>query len=144
MEERYGSITGDELYRRLATGQSIVLLDVRAETEFARRHVPGSTLMPLQDLETRLAEVPNSGTPIAVICEFGLRSESACRLLAEHGFSPLFNVERGLKAWPGPVGGGLDGNGHHAHGIIPSSFLVECFDLLPKGRGDWFPSLSYE
>ena len=133
MEERYGSITGDELYRRLATGQSIVLLDVRAEAEFARRHIPGSTLLPLQDLESRLAEVPNSGTPIAVICEFGLRSEAACRLLAEHGFSPLFNVQSGLKAWPGPVSGGMEGNGHHQHGIVPSSFLVECFDLLPKG-----------
>jgi rhodanese-related sulfurtransferase len=130
---RFGSLTGDELYRRLATGESLVLLDVRTQPEFARQHVPGSLLIPLYSLESRLAEVPNGGVPIAVICEEGQRSLSACRLLAEHGFSPLYSLAGGLQAWPGPLKAGMDGNGHHCMGLVPSSFLVDNFDLLPRG-----------
>ena len=68
-----------------------------------------------------------------MICEHGLRSSSACRLLAEHGYGPLYNLDRGLEDWPGPIKTGPGQNGHHELGIAPSSFLVESFDLLPKG-----------
>ena len=131
--ERFESIAGDELYRNLALGRPVVLLDVRTSKEFSEAHIPGALLIPLQDLESRIEEVPNSGTPIAVVCEHGLRSVSACRLLAEHGLGPLLNLSGGLRTWPGPVAKGLEGNGHHPHGITPSSFLVDNFDLLPNG-----------
>ena len=77
--QRFETIDGDDLYRRLALGTSIVVLDVRAPSEFESGHIPGSMLIPLQELEDRVREVPNSGTPIAVVCEHGLRSVSACR-----------------------------------------------------------------
>ncbi|HKQ60649.1 MAG TPA: rhodanese-like domain-containing protein [Candidatus Polarisedimenticolaceae bacterium] len=131
-QERFEPISGDELYRRLATGESLVVLDVRTENEYAEGHIPGSLLIPLQDLEARVTDVPNSGTPIAVVCEHGVRSVSACRFLAESGFEALFNLSGGLVHWPGPVARGLE-NGLHRHGIRPSSWLVENFDLLPKG-----------
>jgi rhodanese-related sulfurtransferase len=132
-QDRHDPIQGDELYKKLAMGESVVVLDVRTETEFAARHIPGSKLIPLHELESRLSEVPNSGVPVAVVCEHGLRSGSACRVLAEHGFGPLLNVLGGLDAWPGPVKLGQASNGSHPHGIAPSSFLVENFELLPKG-----------
>jgi rhodanese-related sulfurtransferase len=132
-KERYETIGGEELYRRLALGKSILVLDVRTSREFEDGHIPGSTLIPLQELEERVREVPNSGMPIAVVAEHGLRSASACKFLAEHGMGPLFNLSDGLGGWPGPVTSGKATNGNHPHGIIPSSFLVENFGLLPKG-----------
>ena len=132
-EERFQDIEGDELYRQLALGGSMVMIDVRTDTEFEEQHIPGSMLIPLHELENRVREVPNSGTPIAMICEHGLRSASACRLLAEYGFVPLLNLKGGLRSWPGPVAGSHQKNGRHRHGIAPSSFLVENFPLLPKG-----------
>jgi rhodanese-related sulfurtransferase len=131
--DRFHAISGAELYRRLAMGESVVVLDVRTETEFALRHIPGALLIPLHSLEPRLSEVPNSGVPIAVVCEEGKRSVSACRFLAEHGFGPLYTLEDGLRDWPGPFRAGLAGNGHHVLGLAPSSFLVENFALLPRG-----------
>jgi rhodanese-related sulfurtransferase len=130
--QRYTPINGEELYRRLATGEAVVVLDVRTETEFQDRHIPGSTLVPLHELEGRLNELPNSNTPIAVVCQHGQRSDAACRFLAEHGFAPLMNLQGGLEAWPGPLtSGGRNGHGHH--GIAPSSFLLDHFNLLPRG-----------
>ncbi len=130
--QRFQTIDGEELYRRLATGESVVVLDVRTETEFQDRHIPGSTLVPLHELEGRLNELPNGGTPIALVCRHGQRGAAACRFLAEHGFTPLMNLEGGIEAWPGPLTAGSL-NGDHQHGIAPSSFLLESFDLLPRG-----------
>ncbi len=132
-ERRFGSIEGEELYRKLATGESFIVLDVRTETEFESKHIPGSILIPLHELVTRWQQLPNNGTPVAVVCEHGLRSASACRLLAEYGLESLFDVAGGLEAWPGPTTGGLDGNGAHVHPIAPERFLVESFSFLPKG-----------
>jgi len=130
---RFESIDGDELYRRLALGQPVVLLDVRTATEFESKHIPGSLLVPLQELERRANEVPNSGMPIAVISEWGLRGGSACRLLTEHGFGPLLALDGGLEAWPGPTVSGMKTKVRHLHGITPSAYLIEHFGLLRKG-----------
>ena len=132
-ERRYETIQGDDLYRMLAMGKPVVLLDVRTESEFARGHIPGSLLIPLQQLESRIREVPINGVSIAVICEHGIRSHSACRFLAEHGVRSLFNLAGGLDDWPGPVKTGVPEGTCHVHAIAPSPFLVENFDLLPKG-----------
>ncbi len=131
--DRFERIDGETLYRMLATGEPVALLDVRTATEFGAQHIPGSVLVPLHELEVRLPEVPNGGVPLAVVCEKGLRSAAACRLLAEHGYEQLLNLEGGLDAWPGPLGSESTTNGALRHGIAPSSFLVEHFDLLPKG-----------
>ncbi len=131
--DRFEPIEGEELYRRLAVGEPVVVLDVRTETEFSAKHIPGAVLIPLHELEQRVAEVPNSGIPVALVCEHGIRSISACRLLAEHGLGPLFNLAGGLERWPGPLASGSTANGPLPYGIAPSSFLVENFHLLPKG-----------
>jgi rhodanese-related sulfurtransferase len=132
-KNRFESIDGDELYRRLAVGEPLVVLDVRTASEFEERHIPGSVLVPLQSLESELETVPNSGIPIAVVCEEGHRCVSACRLLAEHGFGPLLRLDGGLARWSGPLTTGLESNGPHKHGLAPSSFLVENFKLLRRG-----------
>ena len=133
-EQRYGSIDGDELFRRLALGESMVLLDVRTEAEFAARHIAGSLLIPLHQLEGRLREIPVNGKPVAVICEHGIRSHAACRFLAEHGLQTLYNLSGGLDRWPGPLRSGSARKGAgYDHPIAPSPFLVEPFGLLPAG-----------
>lgn len=132
-ERRYETIRGEDLYRMLAMGEPVVLLDVRTESEFAKAHIPGSLLIPLYQLEARIQEVPINGVPVAVICEHGIRSHSACRFLAERGVRSLYNLTSGLDDWPGPVSAGLPHGAPHDHPIAPSAFLVENFDLLPKG-----------
>ncbi len=131
--DRFSSITGEVLYREMAMGGPVVVLDVRTECEYERQHIPGSVLIPLQSLPLRVDSVPNSGVPIAVVCEQGLRSVSACRFLAEYGFKTMRPLEGGLQRWPGPTAGGLAENGSHLHGLAPSSFLVDNFHLLPRG-----------
>lgn len=132
-EARFLPIPGEEVYAKLAMGEPLVLLDVRARTEYLERHIPGSILIPLQELHTRWKDVPSNGTPITVLSECGTRGATACRFLSERNISPLYNLDGGLSKWPGPTGRGDDLPSEHRFGIGPSSFLVKNFDLLPNG-----------
>ncbi len=131
--ERFKQLDGSELYRQLAMGDPIVVLDVRTNVEFASHHIPGALSIPLHELADRIGEVPNGEVPIGIICEHGIRSIAACRLLAEYGYHNLHNIKRGMVEWPGPTTS-LErplGEGHQV--IAPSSFLVENFNILPRG-----------
>lgn len=76
-----------------------LLLDVRSPEEYAAGHVPGAVLLPLPELQGRLAELtPNKDEAIYVICEVGGRSARASALLAAEGFQPV-NVDGGTRAW---------------------------------------------
>ena len=64
---------------------SVVLLDVRTIREYDRGHVDGFINIPVDDLRGRLDEIPE-GKPVYVICQSGLRSYLASRILAQEGF----------------------------------------------------------
>ena len=49
-DRRYTTIDGEELYRRVALGEPVVVLDVRTEPEFAAEHIPGARLVGLRDI----------------------------------------------------------------------------------------------
>jgi adenylyltransferase/sulfurtransferase len=84
----------------LAAGEHFLLLDVRNHDEFARARIEGSTLIPLDQLERRLDELaPFKSVRIVVHCHLGGRSEKACRMLLEHGFELIENLEGGIDAW---------------------------------------------
>jgi rhodanese-related sulfurtransferase len=77
-----------------------LLLDVREAEEYMQGHVPGSTLIPLGQLERRLQEINGyKGKPVALICRSGNRSAQAQKLLEKAGFSATVNVEGGMIAW---------------------------------------------
>ena len=133
MGDRFKVIEAEALYEKLAMGESMCVLDVRTESEYAEGHIPGSILIPLHELPARVPELPNGGTPIAIVAEQGHRSCSACNVLAEHGFDDLFNLVGGLHRWPGPLAAGINGQ-HLPHQLIaPTPWLVTNFHDLRKG-----------
>jgi phage shock protein E len=77
--------------------EDVVLVDVREDWEYAAGHIPGTVLIPLGQLSSRLAEIPNDKTVIAV-CRSGNRSGQATQLLRDRGFN-VHNMEGGMLAW---------------------------------------------
>ncbi len=61
------------------------LLDVRDDDEFAEGHAAGAVNIPLNDLRSRMNEVP-TGKPVHAYCGVGQRAYYAVRLLMQHGF----------------------------------------------------------
>lgn len=64
----------------------ITLLDVRTPAEFAGGHIDGFVNIPVDELRDRLDELDKS-KPVYVICQSGLRSYIACRILTGYGFT---------------------------------------------------------
>ena len=77
--------------------EDVLLIDVREPNEYAAGHIPGSKLIPLGQLESRLAEIPKDKQVIAV-CRTGRRSGEATQLLAEKGYD-VQNMTGGITAW---------------------------------------------
>ena len=88
-----------ELRRRLeAEGPKPYLLDVREPWEYLGGHVPGAQLIPLGELEQRVAEVPRNREVLA-ICHSGQRSLLAAGYLQQLGYTAVSNVDGGTAAW---------------------------------------------
>jgi len=70
---------------KLPRDGSVTLLDTRTVGEFAHGHIDGFVNIPVDELRERLDELDKS-KPVYVICQSGLRSYIACRILAGNGF----------------------------------------------------------
>lgn len=73
------------------------VLDVRTTGEYAEGHIAGSTLLPLDQVEARAAEVPGD-KPVYVICRSGNRSQEASAILKKAG-KDVKNVGGGMNDW---------------------------------------------
>ena len=80
----------------------LLVLDVRTPAEFASGHIPNAHLIPVDELEDRLGELPPKDTPMLVHCAAGGRSTTACQTLGQHGYTRLLNLVGGMHTWPGP------------------------------------------
>lgn len=74
---------------------SVTLLDTRTVGEFAGGHIDGFVNIPVDELRERLGELDKS-KPVYVICQSGLRSYIACRILAGNGFE-CYNFSGGFR-----------------------------------------------
>lgn len=92
-------VSAVEAQQKLAQKPRPFLLDVRQPEEFRAGHIPGSKLIPLGELRSRMDELPKN-QEILVVCRSGNRSLSATRQLASAGFSAV-NLRGGMNAWSG-------------------------------------------
>jgi rhodanese-related sulfurtransferase len=74
-----------------------LVLDVRSAIEFEGERIEGAHLVPLDELESRLNEVPDQAE-VAVVCRTGVRATIAAELLAREGRRPRV-LEGGMIAW---------------------------------------------
>ena len=77
---------------------SVFLLDVRTPAEFREAHLDGARLIPVDQLGSRLAEIPRD-RPVLIYCAVGSRSAQAFSLLARRGYPEVYNLDGGISAW---------------------------------------------
>jgi phage shock protein E len=86
--------------REMLKDTRTVLLDVRTAEEYAESHIPGSRLMPYDEISNRIADLPkDKSTPIIVYCRTGRRSALAAETLHGLGYTAVFDLG-GLQDWP--------------------------------------------
>ncbi len=80
-----------------APGSRPFLVDVRTPQEFVAGHIPEAVNIPVDDLRSRLGELPRD-REIAVYCQVGQRGYLATRILRQAGFAAT-NVRGGYRTY---------------------------------------------
>ncbi len=96
--ERLTPETAQSLLDKVRSGD-VLLLDVRPEAEFRAAHIPGARSVPLEELQTRIRELPLD-KDIVAYCRgpFCLMSDSAVALLKSQGFQARKSMA-GVPEW---------------------------------------------
>lgn len=77
-----------------------VLIDIREPQEHATGVAAGARLLPMRQLNARLAEIPTDPQqPVLLICNTQNRSSATLRALREHGYSHVRYVNGGMSEW---------------------------------------------
>jgi phage shock protein E len=70
-----------------------LVIDVRSETEFQERHLPGTINIPLNRLGEEIAQrAPNKEQPLLLHCLSGTRSGMGTSALKKMGYQNVFNL----------------------------------------------------
>ena len=84
---------------RMAQAGSVIVLDVRPSAEYEAAHLPYAQSMPIEELKTRLAELPQ-GKTIVAYCRgpYCLMARDAVLLLKQQGFEAI-HLPEGVAEW---------------------------------------------
>ncbi len=85
---------------QLINRRNALMLDVREPKEYASGRVPNAMHLPQSQLASRGAELKKlTGRPVIAYCERGQRSRTAAGALAKLGFTEVYVLRGGLRAW---------------------------------------------
>lgn len=73
-------------------------VDVRTSGEFNGNHIQGFKNIPLNQLASKSSSLKKE-QEVIVICQSGMRSKQAAKLLKKQGFQNITNVTGGMSAW---------------------------------------------
>ncbi|MEI4831249.1 rhodanese-like domain-containing protein [Bacillus sp. FJAT-53711] len=91
------NISGKELKDEIKK-KNKQLIDVRTPGEFRGNHIQGFRNMPLNELVQK-ANSLDKNKEVIVICQSGMRSKQATKVLKKLGFKHIVNVSGGMNAW---------------------------------------------
>lgn len=91
-----GALAATQLINR----SDALILDVRETQEYEGGRVPNALHIPLSQLANRGQELAKfTSRPLIAYCERGNRSRTAVSTLAKLGFTEVFTLHGGLRAW---------------------------------------------
>lgn len=95
--EALGATSAAEVHDWTSSGK-VYVLDVRDQMEWEEKHIPDAHHVYVGELEKQLPDIPKDAK-IVVHCSVGNRSGFAASILRRNGFTKVFNMFGGIKAW---------------------------------------------
>jgi NADPH-dependent 2,4-dienoyl-CoA reductase/sulfur reductase-like enzyme/rhodanese-related sulfurtransferase len=100
LQDEVAALTSKELMEEIEAGKKVGIIDVRTPREHAESSISGSTLIPIDELRSRLDELPSQKEEELILhCGSGLRSYLAYRVLKAYGFTQVKNLSGGITSW---------------------------------------------
>ncbi|MDR2571821.1 MAG: rhodanese-like domain-containing protein [Oscillospiraceae bacterium] len=91
-------VSGIEASRINESNSSVILLDVRSREEYKAYHIENSIVIPVDELEFRLSDLPDKDAIIIVFCKSGVRSERAAEILIANNYTNVFDMQS-IDSW---------------------------------------------
>lgn len=103
--QSYRTIDADEAQKILADKKDYILLDVRTQEEYDKKHIPNAILLPIDEIRKgNVSVLPDKKQKILVYCWTGRRAEDASAMLAKLGYSNVIDFG-GIVDWTGELEG---------------------------------------
>lgn len=98
---RVPEISAQELQRMIRDPESApVILDVRTVSEWSGARIAGSLNVPVTALKQKLPSLTlDKARPVVAVCRSAHRSIPAVRLLQQHGYRDVCQLQGGMLAW---------------------------------------------
>lgn len=87
-----------EALKEVLHDKSKQFIDVRSPGEFAGRKIEAFRNIPLQQIQSEIGNLDKS-KEVILLCQSGMRSAQAARILKKAGFEHVTNVKGGIAAW---------------------------------------------
>ncbi|MBS3909437.1 MAG: rhodanese-like domain-containing protein [Actinobacteria bacterium] len=95
----YQNIDAAKAKELIDSDTNLQIIDVREEYEFAEGYITGAKLIPIGQFTSRMNEI-DKNKPVLVYCAVGSRSASAAEVLAQSGYTNVYNFGAGMGSWP--------------------------------------------
>jgi rhodanese-related sulfurtransferase len=92
------NITATDMQKITKQMSEAYLLDVRTLGEYTQKRIKGARLIPIDQLQRRINEIPKN-RPVIVYCEVGERSALVARYLDQLGYQGVYNLSQGIMGW---------------------------------------------
>lgn len=93
-------VSAQDLEKRQAAGEKVLVVDVRTPDEFAAGHVPGAINLPHDTVtgdEPALSDWKQK--PVVVYCHSGRRAGMAAKVLEAKGFTRIEHLSGDMQGW---------------------------------------------
>jgi rhodanese-related sulfurtransferase len=93
--------TPQDIQRRVADGEKLLLIDVREPNEFQAARISGAELIPMRTIPAQLPrlEAASDDATLIVYCHHGIRSLNVVNWLREQGVSGCQSMAGGIDRW---------------------------------------------
>ena len=99
-KSRIREVTVAETQERIRINNGVRLIDVREDNEWQLSHAAGSIHLGKGIIERDIeAAVPDKATEVILYCGGGFRSALAADALQQMGYTNVFSMAGGWKAW---------------------------------------------
>jgi len=99
-KSRIREVSVDETRERMTADEGVRLIDVREDNEWQAAHAAGAEHLGKGIIERDIEEkVPDKSTEVILYCGGGFRSALAADVLQDMGYTNVFSMAGGWKAW---------------------------------------------
>ncbi len=98
-------LSTNEAVKFIAAEKNYLLVDVRTQEEYDKKHIPHAILVPIEDLRAgKFDALPDKNRTLLVYCWTGRRAEDAAAILVKNGYTRVYEIG-GLVDWTGDTVG---------------------------------------